>query len=182
MATLEQAEKLCAMANITYAEAKTALDAANGDLLDAIVYLEKQGKVQAPAGSGYYSSAKAGDAQTESSGECSRDKQQFNSNGEHTFGSFLKKACQLCLRIIRKGNANSFQILSGEEVKAAFPLTILALLLIFAFWVTIPLIIIGLFFGLRYRFVGPDFGSNKINQAMDNAADAAQDFKKSMNV
>jgi len=182
MATLEQVEKLCAMANITYAEAKAALDAANGDLLDAIIYLEKQGKVQAPTGGGYYSSVKTMDVQTETSGENSRNKQQYDKNDEHTFSSFLKKACQFCLKIIRKGNANSFEILSGGEIKAAFPITVLALLLIFAFWVTIPLIIIGLFFGLRYRFIGPDFGSNKINQAMDNAADAAQDLKKTMNV
>ncbi|MDP4159978.1 MAG: ubiquitin, partial [Bacillota bacterium] len=58
MTTLEQVEKLCAMANISYEEAKAALDAANGDLLEAIIYLEKQGKVKAPTGGGYYSSEK----------------------------------------------------------------------------------------------------------------------------
>jgi len=56
MTTLEQVEKLCAMANISYEEAKAALDVANGDLLEAIIYLEKQGKVHAPTGGGYYSS------------------------------------------------------------------------------------------------------------------------------
>lgn len=38
MTTLEQVEKLCAMANISYEEAKAALDAAKGDLLEAIIY------------------------------------------------------------------------------------------------------------------------------------------------
>jgi hypothetical protein len=59
--------------------------------------------------------------------------------------------------------------------------TVLALLIILAFWVTIPLIIIGLFFDLRYRFVGPDFTSDTINNAMNSAADAAENLKKSIN-
>ncbi|MDP4161334.1 MAG: ubiquitin, partial [Bacillota bacterium] len=54
--------------------------------------------------------------------------------------------------------------------------------LIFAFWVTIPLVIIGLFFGLRYRFNGADFRSNTVNDAMNNAADAAENLKKSINI
>lgn len=61
MTTLEQVEKLRAMANVSYDEAKAALDATNGDLLEAIILLEKQGKVATPSGGGYYSSQKSTD-------------------------------------------------------------------------------------------------------------------------
>jgi hypothetical protein len=54
---------------------------------------------------------------------------------------------------------------------------VLVLLVLFAFWVTIPLLIIGLFFGLRYRFVGPDLGRDCVNNAMDSAAKVAEDLK-----
>lgn len=53
MTTLENVEKICAMANISYEEAKAVLDAANGDLLEAVISLEKQGQIQAPNGGGY---------------------------------------------------------------------------------------------------------------------------------
>lgn len=36
---------------------------------------------------------------------------------------------------------------------ASFPVTVLAILLLFAPWVTLPLIVIGLFFGFHYQFV-----------------------------
>ncbi|MFZ5643535.1 MAG: ubiquitin [Bacillota bacterium] len=180
MTTLEQVEKLCAMANISYEEAKAALDAANGDLLEAIIYLEKQGKVQAPAGGGYYSSEKTLDASAGSNKENYREKQDSCHKGK-TF-TFLKRIGEFCLKMIRKGNINSFEVFNKDETKASFPVTVLALLLIFAFWVTVPLIIIGLFFGLRYRFIGPDFSSNNINDAMNSAADAAENLKKSINI
>ena len=179
MTTLEQVEKLCAMANTSYEEAKAALDAAKGDLLEAIIYLEKQGKVHAPAGGGYYSSQKTLDTVAGSNKENYWEKQDNCHKGKPF--TLLKKIGKFCLRMISKGNANSFEALKAEEIKASFPVTVLAVLLIFAFWVTVPLIIIGLFFGLRYRFIGPDFSSNTINDAMNSAADAAENFKKSIN-
>ncbi|KLU67333.1 hypothetical protein DEAC_c05450 [Desulfosporosinus acididurans] len=186
MTTLEQVEKLCTMANISYEEAKAALDAANGDLLDAIIYLEKQGKVSAPTGGGYYSSEKTIDPNAETYQDNCWGKQHYHQhhhchNGKTIF-SVIKKIGEFCLKIIRKGNSNSFEVLKGEEVKGSFPVTVLGLLLIFAFWVTIPLLVIGLFFGLHYRFNGPDLGNNTVNRAMDSAADAAENLKKSINI
>ncbi|SHI22123.1 ubiquitin [Desulfosporosinus lacus] len=170
MTTLEQVEKLCAIAKISYEEAKVALDATNGDLLEAIIYLEKQGKVTAPTGDGYYN------------GEITHHHGHHHChNGNHLF-SGLKKIGQFCLKMIRKGNTNSFEVLKGEEIKASFPVIVLGLLLIFAFWVTIPLIIMGLFFGLRYRFLGPEFNNNTVNDAMNSAANAAENLKKSINI
>jgi len=182
MTTLEQVEKLCAMANISYEEAKAALDAANGDLLEAIIYLEKQGKVSAPSGGGYYSSEKIIDVSAGAYKEKCREKHHQHCHKGTTFLSMMKKIGQFCLKMIRKGNTNSFEVFKGEEIKASFPVTVLALLLIFAFWVTIPLVIIGLFFGLRYRFTGLDFSNNAVNDAMNSAADAAENLKKSVNI
>lgn len=182
MTTIEQVEKLCTMANISYEEAKAALDAANGDLLEAIIYLEKQGKIKAPtAGGGYYSSENIIDAGERAYKDNSWEKRHHHCHkGKGSFISFLKKIGEFGLKLIRKGNANFFEVLKGEEIKASFPVTVLALLLFFAFWVTIPLAIIGLFFGLRYRFVGTDFNCSSVNQAMNSAANAAVDLKKSM--
>ena len=181
MTTLEQVEKLHTMANVSYDEAKGALDATNGDLLEAIIYLEKQGKVNAPTGGGYYSSEKTASPGPEACKTNCWEKKTKHGNGGETFTTLLKKFGKFCLKMIRKGNANHFEVLKGEESKASIPVTAIAVLLIFAFWIVIPLIIVGLFFGFRYRFNGPDFTGNTVNDAMNSAAKAAEDLKKSIN-
>lgn len=180
MTTLEQVEKLREKANVSYDEAKAALEAANGDLLEALIYLEKQGKVNAPAGGGYYSSERTGAENQVPFNQYSYQQPNRNCNSGESFSSFMKRLGNFCLKIIRKGNTNYFEVLKGEESKALFPVTVLVLLLIFTFWVTIPLIIIGLFFGFRYRFSGPDFNANTVNDAMNSAADAAENLKNSI--
>ncbi len=47
MVTLEQVEKLCERANISYEEAKVALEETNGDILEAII---KSGKQESHSG------------------------------------------------------------------------------------------------------------------------------------
>ena len=181
MTTLENVEKICAMANISYEEAKAVLEAAHGDLLEAVISLEKQGKIQAPNGGGYFNSEKTADSKEAPPHSNANENHHNNTKSENSFGASVKKAGQFLLKVIHKGNINSFEVYKGTEVKASFPVTVLALLIIFAFWVTIPLMIIGLFFSLRYRFVGPDFASDTINNAMNSAADAAENLKNSIN-
>lgn len=45
--SLELIEKLKEKVNISYADAKEALEKCNGDLLDALIYLEKEDKIKA---------------------------------------------------------------------------------------------------------------------------------------
>ena len=56
--TLEQVEKVRSCTGATYEEAKAALEATGGNVLDAVILLEKQGKT-GPAG-GDYSTRGAG--------------------------------------------------------------------------------------------------------------------------
>ncbi len=50
--TLESIEMLRARADVTYEEAKEALEKCNGELVDALIYLEKQEKIKATAVNG----------------------------------------------------------------------------------------------------------------------------------
>ncbi|WP_442870577.1 hypothetical protein [Clostridium sp. Cult2] len=56
MVTLDQVEKLRQRANISYDEAKAALEETNGDILEAIINLEKENRIKLPEGGGYYNS------------------------------------------------------------------------------------------------------------------------------
>lgn len=46
--SLELIEQVRAKANVSYAEAKEALEQGNEDVLEALIYLEKQDKIKAP--------------------------------------------------------------------------------------------------------------------------------------
>ena len=54
MATVEMVDKLRGRANVTYEDAREALDSSGDDILEALIWLEKNGKV-APPRAGYYS-------------------------------------------------------------------------------------------------------------------------------
>jgi hypothetical protein len=74
MTDLEKAEKLREKTGVSYTEAKEALDNSDGSLLDALVYLEKQGKVETPPGGGFYSGADPNDGDRRSSNNKSQHK------------------------------------------------------------------------------------------------------------
>jgi hypothetical protein len=181
--TLEQVEILREKANVSYDEAKEALDAVDGDLLEALIYLEKQGKVAPPEGGGYYNSDKSPRETEQISDKRKTNKESSNgpsSNRGEGFKDLMKRFWQFCAMVLHKGNVNAFELIKDGIVKASFPVTILVLLVLFAFWITVPLFIVGLFFGYQYRFRGPDLGKEAVNEAMENVENTAEQIKRSI--
>ncbi len=175
MVTLEQVEKLREYANISYEEAKAVLEETNGDVLEAIVKLEKENRIKAPEG-GYYNSRDGKQDSNEKDIEpC--EKVEGNSGDGASFGELIGRFFRWCGELIDRGNKNSFLVIKGEEKVMSIPVTVLVILLVFTFWITIPLIIVGLFFGYKYKFIGPDLGKENVNRAMDSVAEAAEKFK-----
>lgn len=176
MVTLEQVEKLRQKTGISYDEAKAALEKTNGDILEAIINLEKEGRISAPEGGGYYNSGKS--RQNSESNYREREfKGESHRDEGSSFGDLVGKFFKWCGKIINIGNRNSFEVKKNHENVITLPVTVLALLLIFTFWVTVPLIILGLFFGYRYMFVGPDLGKENVNRTLDSVAKAAENIK-----
>ena len=71
---------------------------------------------------------------------------------------------------------NELEIWRRDKPVTALPVLILVLLVIFVYYLTIPLLILGLFLGFRYRFSGPDLERDSLNDVMDNVADTAADL------
>lgn len=175
MVTLEQVEKLCERANISYDEAKALLEETNGDILEAIIILEKQNRIEAPKGGGYYNSS---NHHKDSKSNCHEDsKEKSNNTNGSSFGELVGRFFRWCGDIISRGNRNHFEVYKNKEKIMSIPVTVLALLLIFMFWITIPIIVLGLFFGYRYIFNGPDLGKENVNRAMESVADMAENLK-----
>ncbi|MBR0596872.1 DUF4342 domain-containing protein [Sinanaerobacter chloroacetimidivorans] len=185
MVTLEQVEKLREYANISYDEAKIALENAEGDILQALIDLERQGKVESPQGGGQYVSGAVNVISTAGSEKENRNhhgKENVHYGKENgregsSFGQTMNRFFKWVGRVIHKGNVNALIVEKNGDHIIKLPVTALVLLLVFAFWFVIPLMIIGLFFSFRYSFQGPDLGCDKVNDAMDSVARAAEDFK-----
>lgn len=175
MTELEKVEKLREKADVSFAEAKEALESANGDILDAIIYLEKQGKATVPPGGGYFSGTgePSGDYSYSSGGE-----NEYRSKGE-SFGDMMRRFGRFCVKLFNKGNSNFLDAIKRDELMFTCPVTILVILLLLFFPLTVFLFLLSLFFGYRYRFRGEDLGRDSVNSIMDGAANAVDGVKRS---
>lgn len=172
MVDFEQVQKLRERANISYEEAKKALEEANGDMLEAVINLEKQNRIKAPETGGYYNSQGENPrANEDCCGRKSWEKKNAHANGS-SFGDQVTAFFKWCGKVIHKGNINSFEVMKDDNRIMTLPVTALVLLLIFVFWIVTPLIVLGLFFGYRYRFRGPDLEKPEVNRAMESVSKA----------
>jgi hypothetical protein len=176
MATLELVEKLRTHANVSYDDAREALDACGDDILDAIIYLERKGKVSTPKSAGTYTTEKQGAKNSPPKRPRADD---YEPRGE-TFSQLAGRFFRWLGSLIQKGNRNLFVIHYGKGDTASLPITVLILLLIFALPLSITLLVVGLFFGCRYRFQGKDINGAGVNNVMDGVAGVADDIKRSV--
>ena len=174
MATLESVERLRSHANVSYDAARDALDACGGDLLDAIIYLERQGKVPPPQNDGVYTTE-----QQARRPKSPHPKKERESEGE-TFSQLCGRFFSWVGKIIQSGNRNLFVISHKGKEWCSMPVTIFVLLAIFAFSILIPLLIVGLFFDFHYRFRGVETENIGVNSVMGNVEKAACDIKRSV--
>lgn len=165
MDMFEKAEKLRAKANVTFEEAKAALEEANGDLLDAMILLEKQGKTESHKES--YSTKEEAAGSYEIAQVCKADEKKENKGRAFTdkIKVLWHKSCE-----------NYFVIEHNEEQFIKVPIWAFILIMIFTWHVTGIILIIGLFFGCRYYFRGAA-EMKKANDVMDKAAEVADKVK-----
>ncbi|OVE70195.1 ubiquitin [Clostridium diolis] len=153
-------EKLKNEANISYEEAKIALEQSSWNILDAFVYLEEKGKVQKPSVSIFYTNEyKENHKNSLLTNNKDQGNNYSNTKEDNTFEGIFVKVC----KIIDICNNIFFEIKKGNKVFLRIPVTVIILLLIFSFGTVIPLYIVGLFFDLEFSLSGKWKEVNKIN-------------------
>lgn len=162
--TLEQVERLREKADVSYEQAKAALEEAGGSLLDALILLERQGRVNPGAGrSARYSTRPGAGSQSSQAfypGPAEEPPEQ-GSGFWHMAQDLLRRSVENNLEVWRRG-----------ENMVNIPLLIAALLLVVAFWICLPLVVVGLLAGCRFRLAGPDFEHGQASEAVSRAASA----------
>lgn len=161
----EMINTLVRKANISPEEAQEVLEKCNWDLLDAIVYLERRGKVENNEVT----------ALTVVEVKEDKKKQDEKYGG---IGEIIGRMFKFIGKFIRKANKNFFEIRKDNEKPIRISLTISILFLIFLSVPTIVLLIIGLFCGYKYSISGSDFNYDGVNNVFEEVSKSADHIKK----
>ncbi len=176
--TLEMAERLKQKANVTYAQAKEALEYSGGNMLDALIYLEEKGIIPREEGA-YYSTKSeappppAAEQPLPTQLPVQREKVKKSAKPPRSGPGGVKRFFHTLRRWLVD---NELEIWRKGQPITALPVLILLLLLCCVPQVTIPILILGLFLGFRYRFSGPDLERDDLNSMIGSVADTAADL------
>lgn len=168
MNEFEKVEKLRQRADVTYEEAAAALKECNGDLLDAMIYLEKHGKVKKPSQSSYSTSY---DAQPEYVSVSDTVKNHSESGSD-----LWTKFKHLCSIVWKKLNENFLCIKHDGKLVIKVPAWIFVIALLVSWPLVLTCMVISLFFDCRYSFCGQD-NMETANNVMDKAGEFAEQVK-----
>ena len=178
MDRFELVEKLVKSTGVGYEDAKTALESSGWDLLDAAVWLEKNGKVEGktnhfttnPEQQQQQKQQEEEQRKEEQRREYTRTSKTQQSSGSRVFHSALTKARQIIMD-------NELVICKNSgEIFLEIPIWLAIILLVVAFWPSVIVLVLVFILGFRFRLHGPDLGSEKVNRILNRAESAAGDF------
>ena len=173
----EKVEKYREKTGVSYEDAMIALEACDYDLLDAIIYLEKLDKVKAPE----VESFTTGEEQKTST-EFEQAQQTYtNDCNKVTFGQMMDKFFKWCGKVLKKSVDSTFIVERRGQTMITVPVLVLVIALILAFWVVLPLLVVGLFCECRYHFEGIGDINVNLNSACDKMADSVDNLKSDVN-
>ncbi|MBE5832258.1 MAG: UBA/TS-N domain protein [Butyrivibrio sp.] len=175
MENFEKVEKLREKTGVSYEDAKKVLEQNNYDMLDAIIELERQGKVAEPK-SGTYTTGASQEMENVKKYELAQS-QYENDCKKNSFREGIRKMIDFIRMMFHKSLEINFCINKDGQRIASVPMLVIILLLLGFFWITLPLLVIGLFFGITYNFTGVDKVVLDVNDVCDKASQTAENIK-----
>lgn len=164
--------ELAAKCSVTQEEAKAALEAGNWNKLTAGQMLENEKLRKAQEIEEVVSNCETATAQavadeptvneqTEKVEQAETTEKVEDTErteaGKHCCGKGMKNLGDHIRRLVACGNRNRFVVRRNDATLLELPVTVVVVLMLFAFWTCVPLLVIGLFLGCRYSFSGQDF-------------------------
>ena len=175
MDIFEKVEKLVEKAGVSYEDAKAALDKADGDLLDAMIILEKEGKAEAPKESSYSTKYEQQAQYVSVEEQVENDRKSYTKEEQRR--ERKEKVRSGVSKIKNFLTSNYLVIKRSGELIAKLPLWAVALIFLVAWHISIVAIIVSLFFGVTYSFNG-EADMTTANNVMGKASSAAEKVKE----
>jgi len=164
--TLEQVEKVRSCTGASYEEAKAALEACGGSLLDAVILLERRGKDSGPRAGGY---------STRAPGPAPEPERTRTRPNWAEVRRALKGLVSNCLSV-------TVEVWKQGRLTCAIPLLAALILCVLEPWVALGLLLVGLCFGYRVHVAGrgtEEWGA-RVNEVSDQIADTVHDAVSSL--
>ncbi len=191
MDNYHKVEQLVSKTGCSYEDAKTALEGCGWDMLDAVISLEREGKVKKATVEHTAQSAeeaieiipevaaeKVSDSSSQQIIYSYDDSTAGNQGNTGSTEDAPRRKPKLWTRIKRILTKNRMVILrSNGQVIMDLPIWIPVLALVAFFWATLTVAVIAMVFGCRFHFEGEDLGKTNINNTMDKATDYAEKVK-----
>ena len=166
MEKLEKIERLRERADVSYEEARDALESCGDDLLDAIVLLEQQGKVKKPSQSTYSTQYEEQKQYIRVADTVEQQKQSAPTLGK-SIGRLVHAVAAFVMH-------SSFHITRKEKNIITMPSWALAIIVLVFWKAAVPVALIALLFGFRYSFTGDGTrDTSAANDILDKAGSIA---------
>ncbi len=184
MENYQKLEQLVNKTGCSYEDAKAALEACGWDMIDAVVSLEREGKVAKETAekkpekaieiTAEISPAQEADSESSQS-SYSNDSASEKKNDTGRSNGKPKREFKLWTRIKRLLMNNRMVILKSNGDKLAdLPILAPIVALLLFFWATLGVAVLAMIFGFRFHFEGEDLGKTNINNTMDKATNYAE--------
>ena len=160
--TLEKIDHIRERANVSYTEAKEALEKTDGNMIDAIILLEKENKTH-----------DNGFKKTQQQEKSEYRKQATKNTADDLLEGFKK--------ILKTLNETRVIMFNEQRVIFDVSMTITLLLAAFAFPLTVAILIIGLLTGQRFKISKKSKVSETLNRFFDKASSVTDDVLKNFN-
>ena len=175
----EKIAKIVERTGVSAIEAAEALDRNNGDLLDAMIYVERN----------YGQASKAASANTaadntqntaQNTAEYAQNTASFNVNEQKPQGScnvdFTKATGKVKDFLLN----NSLVIYNGDAEVLSLPVLVCVIALLISVNTALLAAVIAMFFGIRYQFRGPQLGKTGVNLALNTFSGIIKNLKTSV--
>jgi len=175
MDRFELVEKLVKSTGVSFEEAKIALESSNWDILDAAVWLERNGKTETRTG--HFSTDPEQQAQQQTAEQQNRQQYENPRGSAASQGRNRSVLHSIITRIKGILAYNELVICKQNgEIFLELPIWLFVVLLIVAFWPTVIVLVLVFILGFRFRLHGPDLGNDMINNVLNRAENAASGF------
>lgn len=176
MENLKLIDKLKNKTNISYEEAKDVLEKSDWDILNAMLYLEEKNKIKKPSVSIFY---------TNESKEGYKNIEVINNKEKNNYKKYRKENTfegifELLCKVIDTCNNIFLEIKRENRVFLKIPITVMILLLTFAFWIVIPLAIVILFCDIEFSLSSSKVEINKVNNILKSISNNIKRLKEQL--
>ena len=194
MDNYQKLEQLVSKTGCSYEDGKAALEGCGWDMIDAVISLEKEGKLRKET-------VEQSSPETERSVEIvsevapvvTADNRKDQDGGDAgTAGSSAggrtdekegapKRKLSFWKRFKNIMTGNRMLVLrSSGQLIVDLPIWIPVAALIMFFWATLAAAVVAIIFGCHFHFEGEDLGKTNINSTMDKASDYAEKVRNDL--